>query len=43
VLETNLLSSIAEARCEEKRIAEEKESFDEGVPASTVIMDGGWS
>ena len=38
-----LLSSMAEAGCEEKRIAEEKGSFHEGVPAITVIMDGGWS
>ena len=38
-----LLSSMAEAGREEKRIAEEKGSFHEGVPAITVIVDGGWS
>ena len=38
-----LLQAMAEAGCEEKRIAEEKGSFHEGVPAITVIVDGGWS
>ncbi len=34
---------MAEAGREEKRIAEETGSVPEGVPASTVILDGGWS
>ncbi len=38
-----LHSSIAEAGQEERNIAEEKGSFHEGVPAITVIVDGGWS
>ena len=38
-----LHSSMAEAGQQEKRIAEEKGSFHEGVPAITVIVDGGWS
>ena len=37
-----LMSSMAEAGREEKRIAEEQGSFHEGVQASTVIVDGGW-
>ena len=36
-----LRSSMAEAGQQEKRIAEEKGSFHEGVPAITVIVDGG--
>ena len=28
---------------EEKRLAEERGDFHEGVPAITVIVDGGWS
>ena len=28
---------------EEKRLAEERGSFHEGVPAITVVVDGGWS
>ena len=39
----NLQSSMAAAGQEEKRIAIEKGSFHEGVPAITVIVDGGWS
>ncbi len=38
-----LLSSMAEAGQEEKKIAEENGRFHEGVPAITVIVDGGWS
>ena len=38
-----LLSSMAEAGHEEKWIAKDKGSFHEGVPAITVIVDGGWS
>ena len=38
-----LLSSMAEAGREEKKIAEENGRFHEGVPAITVIVDGGWS
>ena len=34
---------MAEAGREEKRLAEERENFHEGVPAITVIVDGGWS
>ncbi len=37
------LTSIAEAGQEEKRIAEERGSFHESVPAITVIVDGGCS
>ncbi len=39
----NLIESMAEAGREEKRIAEEIGSYNEGVPAITVIVDGGWS
>ena len=38
-----LRQSMAEAGREEKRLAEERNSFSEGVPAITVILDGGWS
>ncbi len=38
-----LHSSFAEAGQEERKIAEEKGSFHEGVPAIAVIVDGGWS
>ena len=34
---------MAEAGKEEKRLAEEREDYHEGVPAITVIVDGGWS
>lgn len=37
-----LEASMAEAGREEKRLAEEREDF-QGVPAITVIVDGGWS
>ncbi len=38
-----LLSSMANAGQEERRIAIEKGNFHEDVPAITVIVDGGWS
>lgn len=38
-----LRDSMAEAGREEKRLAEEKGDFHEGVPAITVVLDGGWS
>ncbi len=34
---------MVEAGKEEKRLAEERGDFNEGVPAITVIVDGGWS
>ena len=34
---------MVEAGREEKRLAEEKGSYHKGVPAITVIVDGGWS
>ena len=41
--EKELLESMAAAGREEKRLAEENGSYHEGVPAITVIVDGGWS
>ena len=41
--EKELLESMATAGREEKRLAEENGSYHEGVPAITVIVDGGWS
>ena len=38
-----LKESMLEAGREEKRLAEERGSFHEGVPAITVIVDGAWS
>lgn len=38
-----LRESMVEAGKEEKRLAEERGSYHEGVPAITVILDGGWS
>ena len=35
--------SMIEAGREEKRLAEERGDYHEGVPAITVIVDGGWS
>lgn len=35
--------SCSEAAAEEKKLAIERGSFHEGVPAITVIVDGGWS
>ena len=34
---------MVEAGKEEKRLAEERGDFHEGVPVITVIVDGGWS
>ncbi len=34
---------MREAGKEEKRLAEEKDSFHDGVPAICVVVDGGWS
>ena len=39
----SLLETMAEGRREEKRLAEERESYHQGVPAITVILNGGWS
>ena len=39
----SLKESMKEAAEEEKRMAIERESFHEGVPAISVIVDGGWS
>lgn len=36
-----LLESMAEAGREEKRLAEQRNEYHEGVPAITVIVDGG--
>ncbi len=38
-----LLKSMIEAGKEEKRLAEERGDFHEGIPAITVVVDGGWS
>lgn len=38
-----LQETMREAGKEEKRLAEERGDFNEGVPAITVIVDGGWS
>ncbi len=38
-----LFDSMAEAGREEKQLAEECGDFHEGIPAITVIVDGGWS
>ena len=35
--------TCSEAAAEEKKLAIERNSFHEGVPAITVIVDGGWS
>ena len=35
--------SMLQAGREEKRLAEERGDYHEGVPAITVIVDGGWS
>ncbi len=34
---------MIEAGAEEKSLAIERGSYSEGVPAITVIVDGGWS
>ena len=38
-----LVESMIEAGKEEKRLAEEGDSYHDGVPAICVIADGGWS
>ena len=38
-----LQESMAAAGEEEKRLAEERGDYHEGIPAITVIIDGGWS
>ena len=38
-----LAGAMAEAGREERRLAIERGDFNEGVPAITVIVDGGWS
>ena len=38
-----LAESMIEAGKEEKRLAEEKGSYHDGVPAICVVVDGGWS
>lgn len=40
---TQLEKSCLEAGKEEKRLAEERNDYHQGVPAITVIVDGGWS
>ena len=34
---------MIEAGCEERKVAIERKDFHEGVPATTVIVDAGWS
>ncbi len=34
---------MIEAGKEEKRLAEERGSYHDGVPAICVVVDGGWS
>ena len=41
--EQELLKSMAEAGREEKELAISRGDYHEGVPAITVIVDGGWS
>ncbi len=41
--EEQLMDVMAEAGKEEKRLAEERGDYHQGVPAITVIVDGGWS
>ena len=38
-----LVEPMAEARKEEKRLPEERGDYHEGIPAITVVVDGGWS
>ena len=42
-MERQLITSMREAGAEEKRIATEQNRFHQGIPAITVIVDGGWS
>ena len=41
--EQEMEKAMLEAGKEEKRLAEEKGDYHQGVPAITVIVDGGWS
>ena len=41
--QNQLQEVMVEAGKEEKKLAEERADFHEGVPAITVIVDGGWS
>ena len=43
VWKQQLLETMAEAGREEKRLAELRNEYHEGIPAITVIVDGGWS
>ena len=43
VWKKELWESMAKAGKEEKKLAEESGDFYQGVPAITVIVDGGWS
>ena len=43
VWKKELWESMAKAGKEEKKLAEESGDFHQGVPAITVIVDGGWS
>ena len=38
-----LVGKMIEAGCEELKLAEERGDFHQGVPAITVVVDGGWS
>ena len=38
-----LRESMIEASCEERKLAIERKDFHKGVPATTVIVDAGWS
>ncbi len=38
-----LKAEMLEAGMEERRLAEERNEYHEGIPAITVIIDGGWS
>ena len=40
---SRLEQSILEAGKEEKKLAEERGDYHQGIPAITVIVDGGWS
>ncbi len=41
--EEQLMDVMAEAGKEEKRLAEERGNYHQGVPAITFTVDGGWS
>ena len=40
---TRLQEAMLDTGREEKRLAEERNDYHQGVPAVTVIVDGGWS